>query len=185
MHYRLQTGKLLILSVILIALSGCAGKYKPAESTANLSVTFGDSKWDGKMIPKGQQCKRFGGDAETPSLVVENIPSNANAVIIAFSDRSYQPMDNGGHGKIGFSIPKNTNKITIPSVKGHTFDLPENFFVVSAHANPSWDVAGAYMPPCSGGQGNSYYATLKAVYDAPNGEQSELLGKGKIELGKY
>lgn len=45
---------------------------------------------------------------------------------------------------------------------------------------------GAYLPPCSGGRGHSYYATVKAVYKARRaGEESRLLGERVIELGKY
>jgi hypothetical protein len=95
-------------------------------------------------------------------------------------------MDNGGHGKIGYRISENTKEITIPSVPGHSFDLPESFFIVSPHQAPHWDKAGAYMPPCSGGAGNSYYVTVNAVYQAtPERKEFKLLGQAVLELGKY
>lgn len=163
-----------------------AGKYKPVEAMAELGIALADPAWDGQKIPKGQQCRKFGGHGETPALSVDGIPAGANALIMEFSDRSHQPMDNGGHGKIGFRIDPGTTVVTIPSVPGHTFDLPAGFFLVAAHRNPSWDKAGAYMPPCSGGKGNLYYVTVKAVYEAPSkSEESKLLGKGKLNIGRY
>ena len=167
---------------------GCVttGKYKQAPNLATLEISFSDSIWDGKRVPEGQQCNRFKGNGATPRLTVKNLPPGSNAIIMEYSDRSYAPMDNGGHGKIGYRIPKGTTEITVPSVPGHTFDLPEGFYLVAAHANPTWDKAGAYMPPCSGGKGNFYAVTVKAVFDAPSkDEQSSLLGKGEIDLGRY
>jgi len=152
---------------------------------ADLVVSFADSKWDGKQIPNGQQCNRFGGSANTPSLIVKNIPASPNALIMEYSDKSYAPMDFGGHGKIGYTIETGAKEVTIPSVPGHTFNLPEDFFLVQAHQNPGWDKAGAYMPPCSGGTGNFYSVEVKAVYDAPEGKESQLLGTAKLPLGTY
>jgi hypothetical protein len=74
----------------------------------------------------------------------------------------------------------------IPSVPGHNFDLPEGFFILSPHQAPNWDKAGAYQPPCSGGNGNSYYATVNAVYqETPESNEFKLLGQAIIELGQY
>ncbi len=95
-------------------------------------------------------------------------------------------MDDGGHGKIGFKIPENTKEIIIQSVPGHTFELPEGFFIVSAHRNPDWDIAGAYLPPCSGGGGNAYYVTVKAVYQSSEkNKEFKLLSQAVLELGVY
>ena len=174
---------LLIVSSLLFA--GCVTKYKPVPNLATLDISFADPIWGGKKVPKGQQCNRFGGKGSTPRLIVKNIPSGTNSIIMEYSDRSYDMMDNGGHGKIGYRIPKGATEITVPSVPGHSFDLPEGFFLVAAQRNPQWDRGGAYLPPCSGGMGNYYYVTVKAVYDAPKGEESKLLGKGKIGLGTY
>ncbi len=185
MPHSTKTGMLAFLAIILLVLTGCTAKYKPVENLTSLEVNFADPMWNGVKVPPNQQCNRFGGAAETPRLAISNIPADANAVIMEYSDRDAAHMDNGGHGKIGYKIPAKAKNVTVPTVKGHTFDLPADFFVVAPHASPSWDTAGAYMPPCSGGRGNRYYATVKAVYEAPEGEQSLLLGKGKIELGKY
>jgi hypothetical protein len=177
---------LFLLMALTLILDGCiAGKYKPTANMAGLDISFADSIWTGKEIPKGQQCSRFGGNAETPKLVVKNIPAGTNALIMEYSDRSYQPMDNGGHGIIGYYISSGSQQVTIPSVPGHTFDLPKGFFLVSAHQGSTWDKAGAYMPPCSGGNGNLYVVKVKAVYDAPEGQESKLLGEGNLSLGRY
>jgi len=177
--------RFVFLSLLLLALSGCTTKYAPVKDMAALEVKFADPLWDGVKVPALQQCNRFGGQAETPRLTISNIPGEANAVIMEYSDRDDLQMNNGGHGKIGYTIAADSGAVTTPAVKGHSFELPENVFLVSAHANPGWDKAGAYMPPCSGGRGNRYYVTVKAVYEAPEGEQSKLLGQGKLELGKY
>ena len=155
--------------------------------SVKLEVSFVDSMWDGKTVPTRQQCQRFGGsNPSTPRLMIKGIPPGTNAIIMEYSDRSYPPMDDGGHGKIGYRIPENKKGIIIPSVPGHSFNLPEGFFIVSPHQAPGWDKAGAYMPPCSGGRGNSYYVTVKAVNQS-SGEDKEfkLLVRAVLELGTY
>jgi hypothetical protein len=102
-----------------------------------------------------------------------------------YSDADWPDMDDGGHGKIGYCIAEGTTKIIIPSVPGSTFNLPHGFFLVAAHAAGHFK-PGAYMPPCSGGMGNRYYVTVKAVYQTSSkGEESKLLGIGKIDLGVF
>jgi hypothetical protein len=87
---------------------------------------------------------------------------------------------------IGFSFFIGACEKTIPSVPGHTFDLPQGFFLVAPHANPAWDKAGAYMPPCSGGRGNYCYVTVKAVrYVSPDDKNPKLLAIGELSLGRY
>jgi hypothetical protein len=150
-------------------------------------MTFADSDWDGELIPRGQQCTPQGGvDPSTPQLVVSNIPTDSDAIILEFSDRDWGPMDNGGHGKIGFTIPEGTEETLIPSVSGNTFDLPEGFFIVKEHRNPTIFTPGAYMPPCSGGLGNSYYVTVKAVEMISMEDLTfNVLEEAVFELGKY
>jgi hypothetical protein len=92
-------------------------------------LELADSDWDGEKIPDGQQCQRQGGEnPSTPEIQVGDIPEGSDAIILEFSDRSFRPMDEGGHGKIGFMIPEGTCETVIPSVPGHTFDLPKDFF---------------------------------------------------------
>jgi hypothetical protein len=174
-----------LLSSVLV-LSACnSTSYKEVANISILNVSFADSKWNGKTIPSGQHCKYFGGNGATPKLQVSNIPGSANAVIVEFSDETYTPMDNGGHGKIGIWTGGKSG-ITIPSVMGETTSVPQNIFIEAKHKGLKRGRAGAYLPPCSGGRGNTYYATIKAVYKAKNNkEESQLLGKSKIILGKY
>jgi len=175
--------KVSLLVTVSFLLVGC-GKYMQSHKNDSFNVSLADAKWDGKKIPVGQQCSKFGGKASTPRLGISNIPAEANAIIMEYSDLDHKPMDNGGHGKIGYKIKPGVSKITIPAVKGHSFNLPKGFFLVKAHRNPKWDKAGAYMPPCSGGKGNRYYVTVKAV-QVSKGESSEVLAMEVIQLGKY
>lgn len=155
-------------------------------SAAGLQARLSAPDWNGRNIPAGQQCHRFGGHGATPRLTVSDIPTGTQALVLAFSDRDYKPMDNGGHGVIGYLIPPGTpSVVTVPSVPGHTFDLPAGFFVVRTHANPKHDIAGAYMPPCSGGKGHRYYVTVEAVTLDNAGHPATLLGKTVIDIGRY
>jgi hypothetical protein len=49
-----------------------------------------------------------------------------------YSDRSYQSMGLAGHGKFAYRIKDNVSEIDVPSVEGHTFYLPESFFLIEA-----------------------------------------------------
>ncbi|RUM94572.1 MAG: hypothetical protein DSZ28_02485 [Thiothrix sp.] len=149
-----------------------------------LNVSLVDSAWDGQKVPAGQQCEKFGGAGSTPLLIVQQIPAGANAVVMEYSDRTYQAMDSGGHGKFGYRIPPSSSTVSIPSVTGHTFDLPKGFFLIEAQRAPTWDKEGAYLPPCSGGKGNEYYVTVKAVKEVDGGIR-EVLGETEVTLGKY
>ena len=165
------------------------GSTSTPESAAvqPLELVFADPDWDGKEVPAGQQCNRQGGqNPATPRIQVSNIPDEADALILEFSDRTYAPMDRGGHGKVGVEISKGTGAVVVPAVPGHTFELPQGVFLVQEHRAASFDTAGAYMPPCSGGAGNSYYVTVKAVRVLSKEEKTfVLLGQGALDLGKY
>ncbi len=172
--------KRLSLSVVLISGLLLLSTAKAGDFVAKLN----DSSWDGISVPRGEQCQKFGGNApKTPVLSVSGIPAGTNLIILEFSDRSYQRMDNGGHGKIGYALNRQSDKVLIPSVSGHSFALPAGFFMVAAHRSPKWDKAGAYMPPCSGGKGNAYYVTIKAVKQG--GESSEIMAQHIVEMGRY
>jgi len=171
-----------------VLLTACqTTTYKPvSEKLPVLTVSFADTAWDGKTVPKGQQCNKFGGSGATPSLVVEGIPAEANAIIVEFNDASYMELStDGGHGKIGFWVD-GAGKAVLASVKGHTDKLPDGTFVEKRNrASGSYATPG-YLPPCSGGAGNSYFANVKAVYKAKSEkEKSKLFATGTIQLGKY
>ena len=178
----------------ILAVAGCAflaacqtSGYKAAsDKLSALNVSFADAAWNGMAVPKGQQCKKFGGSGATPSLVVAGIPDGANAIIVEFNDRSYMELStDGGHGKIGFWI-KGGGTVTLPSVQGEVSGMPDGAFVEAKNRATGSYAAAGYLPPCSGGKGNAYFADVKAVYKAKSDkETSKLLATGKIELGKY
>ena len=145
-----------------------------------MNVNFVDSKWDGKIVPKEQVCKWAGGNGSTPELKITNLPANTSKVIVSFSDKTYTPMDNGGHGEIGINV-SNQTEVIIPSVEGESKMMPNNnMFIHKEHKGLKRGKAGAYLPPCSGGKGNTYYATVQAV--DTNGE---VLSSAEIQLGKF
>jgi len=91
----------LILFSLLAAASSTfciADEYKAAKALVEFQVFFTDASWDGKRVPKGQQCRKYGGKAGTPPLRIDHVPAGANAIIMEFSDRDYPKMDNGGRG---------------------------------------------------------------------------------------
>ena len=150
---------------------------------AALEVELADPAWDGVKVPEGQQCQKFGGDGKSPALAVSGIPSGASHLVLEFSDRSYPPMDQGGHGKVSYAIESGATDVTVPRIPGHTMELPAGFTLVEAQKAPQWDKAGAYLPPCSGGRGNEYYVTVKAVHQM--GDETHELASASVEMGKY
>jgi len=187
----MKTGIRILLAAAgfaLLAFCGCAGEpiQRPFTILSDLEISFTDSAWNGKTIPAGQQCPAFGGRGATPGLRVQNIPSRANVLILAFSNMSHLPLDNGGAGRIGYRFEPGTQTLTLPPVPGNTFDLPEPFFVIAAHRKPFTNKPGAYLPPCSGGKDNYYYLVVKAVWLPETPDMTpEILGQGKISLGRY
>ncbi|MDF1690649.1 MAG: hypothetical protein P1U35_13690 [Cycloclasticus sp.] len=154
--------------------------FLASTSAFSLDAKFADESWDGVTVPTGQQCQKFGGiNPATPKLIVSEIPAESNALVLEYSDRNYEVMDNGGHGIMKFMIDPQKSQVEVPSVLGHTFDIPKEFTLIEAHRSPSWDKAGAYMPPCSGGKNNEYYVTIKAVKD------DKVTASTVLEMGKY
>lgn len=151
-----------------------------ATNASALDVKFADKAWDGTTVPKGQQCQKFGGiNPSTPQWIVSDIPAGSNAIILEYSDRDSEKMDKGGHGRMSFAIDPTAEKVEIPSVPGHTFEIPSGFVMIEAHRSPGWDKEGAYMPPCSGGKGHAYYVTIKTMKD------DKVTAETVLEMGKY
>lgn len=152
-----------------------------------LSITFTDPAWDGGKIPKGQHCKKFGGNGSTPPLKISGIPAGANAIIVEFNDASFPKLSsNGGHGKIGWKITGG-DEATLKPVLGGTNEMPDGTWLVKKNrATGAWKSPG-YLPPCSGGRGNKYVAVVKAVKIAEGDDSGDVtvLGEGKIKLGRY
>lgn len=155
-----------------------------AQEDVQWQATISDYGWDGETIPDGQQCQRHGGIMpSTPEIRVRNLPDQVNLLIAEYSDRDYEPMNHGGHGRMAFTVTPNQPLVKLPKVRGHTFQMPKGSLILEAHRNPKHDKAGAYMPPCSGGKGHEYYVTLKAVHF--DGENVESFGEQVLELGTY
>jgi hypothetical protein len=167
-----------IVALVLVPMSA---------SAADLEVAFADPNWTGKRIPKGQHCMKFGGNGETPPLIVSGIPAGANAIVVEFNDKSYRPLSyDGGHGKVGFLIPDGAIEATLIAVPGGTKALPEGTWLVEKNrAGGDWKSEG-YLPPCSGGKGNKYTADVIAVIiDPASMKVLEELADTRIKLGKY
>lgn len=149
-------------------------------NTVALEVNFSDSEWDGKTIPEGQQCQKFGGDSpSSPGLIVTGIPLGTNGIVLEFSDRDSKRMNKGGHGRVRFALSDWRSEVTIPSVPGHSFDIPSEFTIVEAHRGADWDKAGAYMPPCSGGRAHNYVLTIKSV------KKDKTTAETDVKMGVY
>jgi phosphatidylethanolamine-binding protein (PEBP) family uncharacterized protein len=176
---------LLAALVLISCQTDVASKYEPAARLMRLDVRFAEPIWGGEKIPFNQQCRRLGGRGASPGLVVFNIPPEANALLLEFSDQDDPKMDNGGHGVIGYMIPPGTRAATIPSISGETKELKEPFFVVTK-PRKSGNGRGVYLPPCAEERDHLYYVTVMAVFKAQkSGEKNQLLGQGKLVMGRY
>jgi hypothetical protein len=174
-----------ILSLFGIAVMAVGITFGSVDAVAgDLSVTFTDPVWNGKRIPDGQHCKKFGGSGATPPLTVSNIPAEANAIVVEFNDKSYGKLSrDGGHGKIGFHITPGASTVMLPAVSGGTKSMPDGVWLVKKNrATGGWRSDG-YLPPCSGGKGNKYEAEVYAVI--VSGDDYEEIAEGEIKLGKY
>lgn len=150
-----------------------------------LHLSLTDADWDGKTIPKGQQCREYDGNGASPRITIQNIPFQANMLILEFSDATYKPCDNGGHGVISYKIAQGSVEITVPSIPGQTFDLPNGFSLIQQHCGANLLMQpGAYIGPCPG-IGNLYYVRVKALYESPDISEPELLGEGRVDIGTY
>lgn len=167
-----------IIAILALFVSGC--HHEKVNTPKNMSVNFADSHWDGKMVPKSEVCKWAKGDGSTPKLNISNIPNGTEKLIVLFNDKTYKKMDNGGHGQIGMNIISNQTNVTIPSIKGETKVMPENMFIHKEHIGLKRGEAGAYLPPCSGGKGNTYSATIKAI-----DKDNKVLNSSEIIMGKF
>jgi hypothetical protein len=145
---------------------------------ADMSIKLGNG-WDGKRVPNGQHCTLFGGKGATPPMKISNLPSGASWVFVEYNDRDYRPLSrNGGHGVIGY--PVKGSSANIYSVPGLIGKLPGKAKVISAARGTGKYASKGYMPPCSGGRGNRYFAIVKAI--SSGGKVSE---KQRVEIGRY
>lgn len=179
---------LAVIPLTLLVTACVSGGYKPvSDKLPTLSVAFADPQWTGKAIPSGQQCRLFGGKGDTPALKIDNIPAGANAIIVEYNDLSFAPLStDGGHGKIGFRLNPGQTSLTIPALPGETATLPGNAFLEARARSSGQYASPGYLPPCSGGKGNTYVADVKAVYKgSKEGEEGRLYAQQRITLGTY
>jgi len=154
-------------------LLACAGMAQ-----AKMDVKLG-APWDGKKVPKGQHCALQGGKGSTPPMVVTGLPTGTVMVLVAFNDKSYQPLSTGGgHGQIGFPVKGATAKL--PAVPGMTAKLPGGARVIKPARATGKFASKGYLPPCSGGRGNKYSADVKAISAA-----GKVLETVTITIGRY
>jgi phosphatidylethanolamine-binding protein (PEBP) family uncharacterized protein len=163
-----------------IAALALAFAALPAFAQGTLTLKFADPAWNGQTVPAGQQCPLQGGHGATPAIEVSGLPEGTRHLNVAFNDETYQPMNNGGHGVIGFDVTPTDGSATLPSVPGNTADLPEGASVTSPSRGTGDYASPGYLPPCSGGNGNLYTATVTALDDS-----GKELASGRIELGHY
>ena len=169
----------------MIAAAATAVLLAVSAQAADLTVSFADPVWNGKTIPSGQQCSKFGGHGATPPLAVAGLPAGTNAVIVEFNDRSFMKLSyDGGHGKIGFTVPPGAASVTLPAVPGETDSgLPEGTWIEKKNRATGSYARPGYLPPCSGGRGNTYAAEVVAV--KKDGGNVEELASTTIVLGRY
>lgn len=145
---------------------------------AEMSVKL-EGGWNGKAVPKGQNCTLFGGKGATPPMKVTGLPAGTAWVYVEYNDKDYRPLSkNGGHGVIGY--PANGNAVDLYSVPGLVGKLPGKARVVSAARGTGDYASNGYMPPCSGGAGNRYFAVIKAI-----SSDGKVLEKQQVNIGRY
>jgi hypothetical protein len=169
-----------ILPLGLAAVLASVGAAQAAEPT--LTATFVDAKtWTGDKLPDGQQCQKFKGTGSVPALKIAGAPAGTTGIVLALNDESNEGMNNGGHGIIRYAVTPANGSVTLPSVPGETDNLPAGVTPVKKHIASAYSgTGGAILPPCSGGRGNTYTATLTATNAA-----GATLATGRVVLGKY
>jgi hypothetical protein len=161
------------LPLFVVALLCTAGV-----AHADMSVSLGGG-WDGKKVPNGQHCTLFGGKGSTPPMQVTNLPAGTAWVYVEYNDRDYKPLSKkGGHGIIGY--PVKGASADLYSVPGLVGKLPGKARVISAARGTGKYASDGYMPPCSGGKGNRYFAEVKAV-----SASGKVLEKARVNIGRY
>lgn len=152
----------------------------PAMAQDGFNASFADPAWDGVAVPAGQHCPLQGGTGATPPLEVSGLPEGTSQINLSFNDETYEPMNNGGHGVLGFAVEAGATSASLPAVPGATEDLPEGVTLVTANKTSGGFLTPGYMPPCSGGAGNTYSVDVIAVDNA-----GAELASTRVTLGTY
>lgn len=167
---------LMVISVI------CLSSLQSFARSGDLELEIGPGfSWDGKTISQNQVCEKFGGRGVTPPIQVTNIPESTNQLRVLFSDETYALMNNGGHGIIRFSVSTGSQSLTLQQIPGEVDINIPGVEVEQNHLATDWSgTGGAYLPPCSGGSGNTYAVKIQAL-----DKQNNVLSEGRIVLGVY
>jgi hypothetical protein len=155
----------------------------PSLSQANdFGVIVNDLRWRHQTVPEGQQCKRDGGNGASPRLAVGRLPEGTNRILLEFSDKTDKVLNNGGHGRVGLQVSEGATGVMVPSIPGHTFQLPsDRMYVIEPHRGT--DEPGAYLPPCSGGMMHLY--TVRVMAAREEGGKVTILATEDVILGYY
>lgn len=163
----------------LIASAAAALALTASLGQADVSVAFA-APWDGKKVPAGQQCALHGGNGATPPMQISGVPQGAAWIVVAFNDKSYQPLSrNGGHGTIAW--PAKAGTVMLQPVPGMTARLPHGAQVIAAAKSTGQYASSGYLPPCSGGRGNKYTADISVV----DGAGKVIASKKNVAIGRY
>ncbi|MBB5193579.1 hypothetical protein HNQ50_004337 [Silvimonas terrae] len=152
-------------TALLLALS-CVVAHA---DTGALTVRFTSPLWNGASVPAGQQCARLGGSAATPGLNVFDVPAGTAFLLVEFSERG--GLDNGGLGRLQYTMPKGAASAQIPGVPAQG-PLPAGLKSLGAKDG------SIYSAPCV--KGNRYYLSVKAV--AADGAST--LAEGRLDMGR-
>jgi hypothetical protein len=135
--------------------------------------------WDGKVVPPDQICQLRGGAGTTPPMTVTDLPQGTVRLQVEYNDMSYYSMAfDGGHGVLSFDAAP--PRADLASVAAMTAQLPAGVRVVTPSRATGRYASDGYLPPCSGGRGHMYSATVKAM-DASD----QILDSVAVELGLY
>lgn len=167
-------GKSFLVAMWCLLISFSAG-------AADLTLSHLDPAWkDGKGdVPSIGIClaRNDGGKGMSPSIKVTGIPTGTVTLELHFTDEDWS--HEGAHGVVSYKISTGSNPVIVPSFKGETDTLPENFTEISSHEATSL-AGGVYLGPCSGGRGHAY-----TVYVYAKNADGKELAKGKLPLGNY
>ena len=167
----MQYGGCLRLGVMIVGLS-------PVAALAEMSLAL-LPPWDGQTVPVDQVCALHGGNGMTPPMALSGLPEGTVSLAVEFNDISFASLAfNGGHGAIGFAVTG--PEAELPPVPALTADLPEGSWVISAARTSGQYASPGYIPPCSGGNGHTYQAVVRAL-DAEGNE----LDMARVVLGRY
>lgn len=144
-----------------------------------MRVTFSDKIWEGENIPEIHRCETPG--AMSPGLIVSDIPTEANFLIMEYNDRDYEPLSkNGGHGTLAYRFEAGTSEVSVPPTPELELDnLPDGVEIVRHNLGQT---KRGYRAPCGGLDHFNVYEVI--VYAVNFGDQDTILAELNLTLGK-